>query len=143
MKELQNVLNIVSDGLKTLAKGVETIAEKVNEAAKSQAAPEAPSKKPVKTTKAAKTAKTAKITKTAKKEKPARKPARAAKKSEAGAATDTDRVLEIIGGSKKGASTAVIMEKTGFNQKKVANIVYRLRKQNKINSVEKGVYAMA
>ena len=140
MKELQNVLNIVSDGLKALAKGVETIAEKVNEAAKSQAAPEAPSKKPAKTAKAAKTAKTAKTTK---KEKPAPKPARTAKKSEAGAATDTDQVLEIIGRSKKGASTAVIMEKTGFNQKKVANIVYRLRKQNKINSVEKGVYAMA
>ena len=35
MKELQNVLNIVSDGLKTLAKGVEAIAEKVDEVAKS------------------------------------------------------------------------------------------------------------
>ena len=36
MKELQSVLSIVSDGLKTLAKGVEAIAEKVDEVAKSQ-----------------------------------------------------------------------------------------------------------
>ena len=36
MKELHSVLNIVSDGLKTLAKGVEAIAEKVDEVAKSQ-----------------------------------------------------------------------------------------------------------
>ncbi len=35
MKDLQNVLNIVSDGLKTLAKRVEAIAEKVDELSKS------------------------------------------------------------------------------------------------------------
>ena len=31
-----------------------------------------------------------------------------------------------------GASTATIMAKTGFDQKKIANIIYRLRKQKKI-----------
>jgi hypothetical protein len=55
-------------------------------------------------------------------------------------ATDTDKVLTIIGRSKKGVSTAAIMAKTGFNQKKIANIIYRLRKQKKIRSVDKGVY---
>lgn len=138
MKELQSVLNIVSDGLKTLAKGVEAIAEKVDEAAKSQS--------PVKT-------KSTKVSKATTKAKAAKKPARTAavkaakkpvpkvaKKKATGAATDSDKVIEIIGRSKKGASTAAIMGKTGFNQKKVANIVYRLRKQGKINSIEKGVY---
>ena len=126
MKELQSVLNIVSDGLKTLAKGVEAIAEKVDEAAKSQSPVKPKGKKPAKATTKVKAAK---------------KPARtAAKKKEAGSATDSDKVLEIIGRSKKGAGTAAIMQKTGFNQKKLANIIYRLRKQQKIKSVGKGVY---
>jgi len=126
MKELQSVLNIVSDGLKTLAKGVEAIAEKVDEVATSQGLTEQKSKKSSAATVKMKTA-----------GKPARK---TAKKKAAGPATDTDRVLTIIGRYKKGASTAVITQKTGFSQKKIANIIYRLRKQQKIKSVDKGVY---
>ena len=126
MKELQSVINMVSDGLKTLAKGVEAIAEKVDEVAKAQGPVKPKRKKPA--------------TATAKK-KAAKKPAqKAAKKKEAGSATDTDKVLNVIGSSKKGVSTAAILQKTGYNQKKIANIIYRLRKQQKIKSVEKGVY---
>ena len=126
MKELQSVLNIVSDGLKTLAKGVEAIAEKVDEVAKSQGIVKPKSKKPSAATKKMRAAK-----------KPVQK---ATKKKEVKSATDADKVLEIIGRSKNGAGTAAIMQKTGFNQKKLANIVYRLRKQQKIKSVGKGVY---
>jgi len=126
MKELQSVLNIVSDGLKTLAKGVEAIAVKVDEAAKSQGIVKPKRKKPP--------AATQKVTAV---KKPVQK---AAKKKEVKSATDAGTVLEIIGRSKNGAGTAEIMQKTGFNQKKLANIIYRLRKKQKINSVEKGVY---
>ena len=126
MKELQSVLNIVSDGLKTLAKGVEAIAEKVDEVAKSQGVVKPKRKKPSTATKKVKAVK-----------KPVQK---ATKKKEVKSATDADKVLEIIGRSKNGAGTAAIMQKTGFNQKKLANIVYRLRKQQKIKSVGKGVY---
>ena len=122
MKELQSVLNIVSDGLKTLAKGVEAIAEKVEEASKSQGVVKPEKKRP---------------STSAKKVKTAKKPA---KKKSVTSETDTDKVLVIIGRSKKGVSTATIMEKTGYNQKKIANIIYRLRKQKKIKSVDKGVY---
>jgi len=126
MKELHSVLNIVSDGLKTLAKGVEAIAEKVDEVAKSQGAVKPKSKKP---------------STAAKKVKAVKKPVqKATKKKEVKSATDSDKVLEIIGRSKKGTGTAVIMQKTGFDQKKIANIIYRLRKQQKIKSVGKGVY---
>jgi hypothetical protein len=124
MKELQSVLSIVSDGLKTLAKGVEAIAEKVDEVSKAQGALKPKKKKPS-------------ASASAKKVKTARK---ATKKKTVKPATDTDKVLAIIGRSKKGVSTATIMEKTGYNQKKIANIVYRLRKQKKIKSVDKGVY---
>ena len=126
MKELHSVLNIVSDGLKTLAKGVEAIAEKVDEVAKSQGVVKPKRKKP---------------STAAKKVKAVKKPVqKATKKKEVKSATDADKVLEIIGRSKKSAGTAVIMQKTGFNQKKIANIIYRLRKQQKIKSVGKGVY---
>ena len=126
MKELHSVLNIVSDGLKTLAKGVEAIAEKVDEVAASQAVVKPQRKKPSTATK---------------KVKPVKKPVqKATEKKEVKSATDGDKVLAIIGRSKKGASTAAIMQKTGYNQKKIANIIYRLRKQQKIKSVDKGVY---
>ena len=61
-------------------------------------------------------------------------PAKGAKK------TDTDKVLDIINRSKKGVDTATLMKKTGFNQKKVSNMLNRTYKQGKITRVGKGIY---
>jgi len=61
-------------------------------------------------------------------------PVKAAKK------TDTDKVLEIINRSKKGVDTATLMKKTGFDQKKVRNMLHRTYKQGKITRVAKGIY---
>jgi hypothetical protein len=58
-------------------------------------------------------------------------------------ATAADTVLAIIRRSKKGVGMAALMEKTGYNQKKIANLVFKLRKQGKIKSVDKGVYVKA
>jgi len=79
---------------------------------------------------------TAKSVKTKTKAKAAAKktPVKAAKK------TDTDKVLEIINRSKKGVNTATLMKKTGFDQKKVRNMLNRTYKQGKITRVEKGIY---
>ena len=57
-----------------------------------------------------------------------------------GKKTDTDKVLAIIKRSKKGVDTAALMKKTGFDQKKVRNILHRTYKQGKITRVEKGSY---
>ena len=54
--------------------------------------------------------------------------------------TATDKVLKIIKGSKRGVNTATLMKKTGFNQKKVTNILQRTYKQGKIKRVGKGIY---
>ena len=54
--------------------------------------------------------------------------------------TATDKVLKIIRGSKKGVDTTTLMKMTGFNQKKVTNILQRTYKQGKIKRVEKGIY---
>ena len=57
--------------------------------------------------------------------------------------TAADTVLRIINRYKKGVGTATLMEKTGYNQKKIANIVFKLKKQGKITSVGMGVYVKA
>jgi len=57
--------------------------------------------------------------------------------------TATDKVLKIIRGSKRGVNTATLMKKTGFNQKKVTNIIQRTYKQSKIKRVGKGIYVGA
>jgi lambda repressor-like predicted transcriptional regulator len=54
--------------------------------------------------------------------------------------TDTHKVLAIINRSKKGVDTAALMKKTGFNQKKVRNILQRTYKQGKITRADKGIY---
>ena len=60
-----------------------------------------------------------------------------------GKKTDTDKLLAIINRSKKGVDTATLMKKTGFNQKKVRNMLNRTYKQGKIKRVEKGIYVGA
>ena len=57
-----------------------------------------------------------------------------------GKKTDTDKVLAIINRSKKGVDTATLVKKTGFDQKKVRNILNRTYKQGKITRVAKGIY---
>ena len=54
--------------------------------------------------------------------------------------TATDAILKIIKGSKKGVDAPTLVKKTGFNQKKVRNILFRTYKQWKIKRLEKGIY---
>jgi putative endonuclease len=57
--------------------------------------------------------------------------------------TATDKVLRIINRSKKGVDVATLMKKTGFDNKKISNILHRTYKQGKIKRVEKGIYVSA
>jgi predicted Rossmann fold nucleotide-binding protein DprA/Smf involved in DNA uptake len=54
--------------------------------------------------------------------------------------TAADTLLSIIMRSKKGVSQNVLIDRTGFNAKKVQNIIYRLHKSGKIKKVDGGVY---
>mgnify|MGYP000222883965 FL=1 len=81
--------------------------------------------------------------KKAKKAKPAKKAPKAPAKKEAIQITATDQVLNIIKGSKKGVDTATLVKETGFDQKKVRNIVFRTMKQGKIKRADKGIYVGA
>jgi predicted Rossmann fold nucleotide-binding protein DprA/Smf involved in DNA uptake len=57
--------------------------------------------------------------------------------------TAADTMFAVIKSSKKGVGVAELMKKTEFDQKKTYNIIYKLNKQGKIKSVEKGVYKKA
>jgi len=54
--------------------------------------------------------------------------------------TATDSVLAVINRSKNGVNTARLKQKTGFDEIKIRNIVFRLKKQKRITSKPKGVY---
>ena len=58
-------------------------------------------------------------------------------------ATAVETVFELIKNAENGMSTGLLIEKTGFNVKKVQNLVFKLRKQGKIKSVTKGMYVSA
>ena len=57
--------------------------------------------------------------------------------------TATDKVLGIIRRSKKGVNVSTIKTKTGFDDKKVRNIIFRTTKEGKIKKVSRGVYVGA
>jgi len=52
----------------------------------------------------------------------------------------TDKVLKIINRSKKGVDIATLVKKTGFDQRKVRNIIFRTHKEGRIKRADRGVY---
>ena len=77
------------------------------------------------------------------------KVAKAAKKTKAAVAkkapqvTATDQILKIIKRSKKGVDVPTLKKKTGFDDKKVRNIVFRASKEGRIKKSGRGVYVGA
>ena len=57
--------------------------------------------------------------------------------------TATDTVFAVIKESKNGVNTATLVEKTGFNRRKIYNIVKILKKKEMVTSPEKGLYVKA
>ncbi|MGD2030091.1 MAG: hypothetical protein PVG86_09165 [Desulfobacterales bacterium] len=57
--------------------------------------------------------------------------------------TSTDRALEVIKRFKKGVGFAEIQARTGFEEKKLRNIIYRLHKMGKIVRKTRGLYIAA
>jgi len=162
VKELKDVLGMVADGLKSFAEGMGMIAGKVDALAQSlgdmETMPPAPKQKAAKiqpekvkkatarkpvTVEAAKRSakKTAPkvMPKVMPKVVPKVVPKAAPEKKEA--ATASSRVLEVISDAGSGLDTSAIMEKTGFDKKKVSNILHRLKQQDKIENSKRGLYS--
>jgi len=77
----------------------------------------------------------------------AKKPkAKAAKKAVAkkpAKLSASETVLAIVKRNRKGVDAAALKKKTGFEDKKIRDITYRLRKQRKIKRDRKGLYVEA
>jgi len=61
-------------------------------------------------------------------------------KSKSSAMTASDTVLEVIKKFEDGASFAEIKSRTGFEEKKLRNIIFRLNNTGKIKRKERGIY---
>jgi hypothetical protein len=130
-KNLKKDLQAVNREIKALSKKVEKVIVAVDKLDKAKAVKAKPVRK-------------AAVKKPAVKAKPVKKVVvkkPAAKKTTQLSAVDT--ALGFIKRSKKGVDTATLMKKTGFDQKKVYNIIYKLNKLGRIKSVGKGVYLKA
>ena len=110
MQDLKMSLKKVSSDLKKMAGQVERLAGKLEAQSKAKAEP---AKKTV---------------------------AKKVSKKTATQPTAADTVYKVIARYKKGANMAAINQKTGYDNKKIHNLVYKLKKQGKIKSEAKGVY---
>lgn len=125
MKKLKKDLQAVSKSLKTLTKKTERLTKAVAKLEKAPAAAKRKPKAKAKTTRKA----------VAKK--------KGAAKKKTATLTATDQVLKIIKRSKKGVDAPTLMKKTGFEDKKIRNILFRSSKQGKIKKAGRGIYVGA
>ena len=123
MKQLKKDLRAVSRELKALTKKTEKLMNTVDKLEKAQAAGKRKAKAKAKITRKA--------------------PAKKAVTKKVTALTATDQVINIIKRAKKGADVPTLIKKTGFEDKKIRNIVFRAFKQGKIKKVGRGIYAVA
>ena len=61
-------------------------------------------------------------------------------KRKAAALTDTEQLLDIIKRSRKGVDVATLQQKTGFDEKKIRNMIYKAHKEEKIRRAGRGIY---
>jgi len=114
MKKLKKNLQAVSKEIKVLIKKLERLAKSAGGGGK-----KAPAKK-----------------KGAARKKPAAKKA-------GSKATAFDTVVTLVSRSKKGVNTSQLKAKTGFDDKKIANIIYKAKNRGMIKSISKGIYKKA
>ncbi len=134
MKEIEKILKTVSDGLRLAAQGITSLSEKVDEAARSMGTAETTGKKE---------GASAKAKTRARKTVPAGKAIRKKNAAAAQSMTAIDAVYEIVKKSDAPVDNATLRQKTGFESKKIANVLFKLKQQGKIKSVGKGVYTAA
>ncbi|MFP4346956.1 MAG: hypothetical protein ACOC3W_01775 [Thermodesulfobacteriota bacterium] len=57
--------------------------------------------------------------------------------------TASDMVVEVIAQFPEGVSLSDIQNRTGFGEKKLRNIIYRLNKDGRIDRIRRGVYIVS
>ena len=74
---------------------------------------------------------------------PARTRRSSVKTGDTSPASATEIVFDLIQRSKDGIAIALIREQTGFDDKKLRNIIFRLNKMGKITRINRGCYKAA
>ncbi len=128
MAKLKQDLQQVTKQLKALAKKTESLLKVVDKLDKKK-----PAKKSKATTKAKPKRKNVSAKKATKK--------KATTKKKIATDSPASQVLKIIKRSKKGVHVSALMEKTGFGEGSVRNIVYKATKAGQIKRTGRGVYA--
>ena len=145
---LRKEFNALEKKMEKLLKGFDT-SSKPKKAAKPKAVKKAVAKKSTakKATTAKAPAKKKAVKKAPAKKAPAKKKAvmkapakKAPAAKKAAEVTATDQILKIIKRSKKGVDVPTLKEKTGFDDKKVRNIVFRAAKEGRIKKSGRGIY---
>jgi hypothetical protein len=135
MERLKDVVVRIGESLEALSEALNTIGQSLDEYVKSKKTAPAETKPPARKARSAKKKAKAPARKRRAKVKTkvstAKKPAKA---------TAPAVVLEIIKKSDNGATIAHLKEQTGFDGKKIANSIYRLKKQGAIKATGRGVY---
>lgn len=75
------------------------------------------------------------VVKTRKKKPDKKSPA----KSKTAGLTDTAQILNIIKRSRKGVDVAILKHKTGFDEKKIRNVIYKAHKEGIIRRAGRGI----
>jgi len=134
MAILKKDLQAVKSGIAALAKKIEALLKA------HEPMPKAKKVTKKKAVKKAKTVKKAPAKKASGKKAPAKK---AVAKKKATQVTATDKILQIVKRSKKGVDVPTLKKKSGFDDKKVRNIVFRASKEGKIKKSGRGMYVGA
>ena len=138
MKRAQNQLKSVAKSLAGLAEKIDKITAMLETA---PAAKKAPAKKAAPKKKAPAKKKAAAKKAVAKKAAPKKKAP--AKKAGAGKATVLDSVFDVIKRSRAGANIATLKTKTGLESRQLSNALYKLSKKKLIVAKSRGVYIKA
>ncbi len=117
--------------LKTIAKQLHSLTQKVEKLADAAAKETPPKAK-------AKAKAPAKPRAKAKSKKPAKKPA---PKKASGKPTVLDSVLNVVNRSKKGVTIANIKKKTNLETRQLSNALYKLTKKGLIKTESRGIYS--
>ncbi len=128
MKELEILMKTFGEGLRTLAQGVNAIADKLDSYV------DASKEEPDSGVEGEPAAEESYMPEEEEES------AEAPDIPEKPAINATEAVYETVVAADGPISMDELCEKTGYDKKKLSNILYRLRKQDKIENVSKGVY---
>ncbi len=136
----EKLMKAVAEGFKSLSQAIDSLATHIEDLSRKDKGTKKPAKKAKAPAKKAKPAAKAKATAKKAKAAAAKKTEKKKPAAKGAKATAIDTVYGYIARARNGIDVESLVKKTGFDNKKVHNVIYKLKKQNKIKSVDRGRY---